>query len=456
MFGLERRLIVTLCECAGYFALGLVLAIHGPTLLDLAHQTGSTIEEIGRIFTARSFGYLMGSIFGGHIFDKSSNPCIILTLALAITGTSTFFVPFCTGLAAMYIVISFQGLTMGLVDTGGNVLLLSMWGANCGPYMQALHFAFGLGAFVAPLVAKLFISTDSESIASAACAAPGLNVTAAPEVVTFSSNVKWAYWLCSMVIVPVVAAFAYLAATNPKGGEHSARASQVIVPHRREGWYRRTVLLLAFLFLMLYVGLEVGYGGFIFSYAVKVGEPRHTPHTTRHTPHTTLPAHSHQHPPHADRLLPGLHGTDGSAHGGLSHVRVLGRLRGRPSCCNLPLASHVACCHGNGRPGGLPGLVHPALRHARLGTGSLGWLGSLWRQHGLHLSQRLSSCGAFCGRDGRVCWGLQWEEECFPLGSFAKRTLAHAHIRIQTHTHTQPLSNTLTKHAKSKPKQASI
>jgi FHS family Na+ dependent glucose MFS transporter 1 len=57
-------------------------------------------------------------------------------------------VPFCTGLAALYIVISFQGLTMGLVDTGGNVLLLSMWGASCGPYMQALHFAFGAGAFV--------------------------------------------------------------------------------------------------------------------------------------------------------------------------------------------------------------------------------------------------------------------------------------------------------------------
>jgi hypothetical protein len=68
-----KAALLTLCsECAGYLALGLVLAIHGPTLLDLAHQTGalcflasaawltcpsgSTIEEIGRIFTARSFG----------------------------------------------------------------------------------------------------------------------------------------------------------------------------------------------------------------------------------------------------------------------------------------------------------------------------------------------------------------------------------------------------------------
>jgi hypothetical protein len=29
--------------------------------------------------------------------------------------------------------------------------------------------------------------------------------------------VGWAYWLCSMVIAPVVVAFAFLAYTNPKG-----------------------------------------------------------------------------------------------------------------------------------------------------------------------------------------------------------------------------------------------
>lgn len=46
---------------------------------------------------------------------------------------------------------------MGVVDTGGNVLLLSMWGESVGPIMQGLHAAFGVGAFLGPLLAKPFL-----------------------------------------------------------------------------------------------------------------------------------------------------------------------------------------------------------------------------------------------------------------------------------------------------------
>lgn len=45
-------------------------------------------------------------------------------------------------------VVVLQGLSMGFLDTGGNVLLLRIWGEHCGPWMQTLHFSFGLGAFV--------------------------------------------------------------------------------------------------------------------------------------------------------------------------------------------------------------------------------------------------------------------------------------------------------------------
>ena len=42
--------------------------------------------------------------------------------------------------------------------SGGNVLCLNIWGMNSGPYMQALHFSFGVGAFVAPLIAEPFLA----------------------------------------------------------------------------------------------------------------------------------------------------------------------------------------------------------------------------------------------------------------------------------------------------------
>ncbi|UYV65752.1 KIAA1919 [Cordylochernes scorpioides] len=44
------------------------------------------------------------------------------------------------------------------VCPGGNVWCLDLWGKKSAPVMQALHFFFALGAFVAPLVAEPFLS----------------------------------------------------------------------------------------------------------------------------------------------------------------------------------------------------------------------------------------------------------------------------------------------------------
>ena len=41
---------------------------------------------------------------------------------------------------------------------GGNVLLLDAWrGLDSGPYMHSIHFAFGSGAFLAPVFAEPFL-----------------------------------------------------------------------------------------------------------------------------------------------------------------------------------------------------------------------------------------------------------------------------------------------------------
>ncbi|XP_021924105.1 uncharacterized protein LOC110831913 isoform X2 [Zootermopsis nevadensis] len=58
----------------------------------------------------------------------------------------------------------FLGMTMGFLDTGGNVLCLDLWGRNSGPFMQALHFSFGLGAFVAPLLAAPFLQPSTTTV----------------------------------------------------------------------------------------------------------------------------------------------------------------------------------------------------------------------------------------------------------------------------------------------------
>lgn len=51
------------------------------------------------------------------------------------------------------------------LHTGGNIYCIQIWGKNSGPYMQTLHFCFGVGAFIAPLLAKPFLSADAVSSA---------------------------------------------------------------------------------------------------------------------------------------------------------------------------------------------------------------------------------------------------------------------------------------------------
>ena len=46
------------------------MALLGPTLLDIAHHVSGSDDGIPFIFTARSFGHLVGSITGGVLYDK--------------------------------------------------------------------------------------------------------------------------------------------------------------------------------------------------------------------------------------------------------------------------------------------------------------------------------------------------------------------------------------------------
>ena len=47
-----------------------------------------------------------------------------------------------------------QGANMGVLDTIGNTLLIYAHGDKIGPWMQAMHFHFGLGALLSPLFVR--------------------------------------------------------------------------------------------------------------------------------------------------------------------------------------------------------------------------------------------------------------------------------------------------------------
>ena len=93
------------------------MAILGPTLIDLSCQTNTRLEHMSFAFTARSFGYLAGSIGGGWLFDKY-NGHIVLSVSCIWATLMMWVLPYVTNIYGLVIVIALLGIALGSLDTG--------------------------------------------------------------------------------------------------------------------------------------------------------------------------------------------------------------------------------------------------------------------------------------------------------------------------------------------------
>jgi len=134
-----------------FVSLGLGLAALGPALPFLAANTGVSIATISFLFTASNLGYLIGSVGGGRLYDRYKAHKL-MTLALGIIILMTVFIPIISIFPLLLLIMFLFGLGQGTVDIGGNVNLLWVFQSKVGPYMNGLHFCFGIGAFLSPII----------------------------------------------------------------------------------------------------------------------------------------------------------------------------------------------------------------------------------------------------------------------------------------------------------------
>jgi FHS family Na+ dependent glucose MFS transporter 1 len=118
------------------------------------------------------------------------------------------------------------------LDVGGNTLLVWVHQEKVGPFMNGLHFFFGVGAFLSPLIIAWAMPQDGAILR--------------------------AYWTLALLQLP--AALWLLRLPSPSGQAAFAAASG----ERLNG---RLVALIV-LFFFVYTGAEVAFGGWIYSYAV--------------------------------------------------------------------------------------------------------------------------------------------------------------------------------------------
>lgn len=217
---------------------GIASAVLGPSLLYLVDQTNSSLTELSIIFPVRAGSYMIGSWLAGLLFDRYRGHKL-LTIGLVVMGITLGMIPGLENSIRLVLLILAMGLAMGLVDVGCNTLLFRIQSIKIGPVMNGLHFFYGLGSFLAPLIL-----------------AGSLQI---------QDSIQWGYWglgLFSILVLGQV--FQLSEPTISDSGDVKSEES----PGEDSSNQAALVWIIA-LFFFAFVGVEIGYGDWLYTYTIK-------------------------------------------------------------------------------------------------------------------------------------------------------------------------------------------
>ena len=224
---------LTAAYFVAFIALGLTAGSLGPTLPALAEQSHVSLSAISYLFTARSFGFALGALGTGRLFDRGpGNP--VMAAMLLVMAIMMALVPFAFQLSLLLVAMVLLGAAEAVLDVGANTLVTWVHGSRVAPYMNAMHSFFGVGALLAPVVVA--------------------------QIVSFTYPTTHSYYVLAFLLLPVAA---YTLALSSPVHSESKNEPESAVSNAR-------VALLVALFLFFYVGAETGFGGWIFTYAVEL------------------------------------------------------------------------------------------------------------------------------------------------------------------------------------------
>lgn len=231
---IEIATFITYGVC--FVSLGLGMAALGPMLPYLADNVGVSLARISFLFTANSLGYLTGSFGGGRLYDNFRGHRLML-IALGVMIVMGILIPLTPWFYTLLAVMFLFGLGMGTLDVGGNVNILWVFQSRVSPYMNALHFFFGVGSFLAPLIVSIVLRWSGGAI-------------------------TWPYWTLVLLFIPgTLGLFLLPSPENPEKEVDSEMTSNVD--------YRLVGLMMVLFFMS--TGVQAGFGGWIFTYATRLG-----------------------------------------------------------------------------------------------------------------------------------------------------------------------------------------
>lgn len=222
---MSRRAKHTIAYYAAYFLLGATIASLGPSLIYLGTNTAAHPETWGLLFLTRSAGYLSGSLIGGRLFQRW-NGSVLLSAALLSAAVTLGVLPAITAffllMAAMFLI----GICEGGLDVGCNLQLVWVYRERSAPYLNGMFLLAALGGVFSPL---LFSGLGG----------------------------AWGYRALALLKLPLAAALWFLPPPEPQTEERDRSRSGL-----KPLWFGLFCLI-----VLIYVGGEVSFSGWLSSYA---------------------------------------------------------------------------------------------------------------------------------------------------------------------------------------------
>lgn len=136
---------------AVFVCLGMDMSLLGPTLPALARQTQASLGQMGLMVLIGSIGGVAGTALAGRAYDRASGH-LVLGAAMLCEALLLASMPLAPSFAVLVAIAAVKGVSASCVNLGTNTLMMWTHREKVGPYMNALHLFFGLGAFLSPLL----------------------------------------------------------------------------------------------------------------------------------------------------------------------------------------------------------------------------------------------------------------------------------------------------------------
>ena len=166
-----------------------------------------------------------------------------------------------------------------------NIFILKLWAKECPPFLQALHFSFGVGSFAIAFMTEPFLKEDKDSIdtidwfISANGSSPGMNVTKV-DLRSEDIDLIVPYSMIATFTAAVGVMFLFTFISYRDTTDHPSRNVNPVIEQSKDGkkfevirrvnpGMRYFVIVLVSLLLLFYVGLEETVGTFISAYGHK-------------------------------------------------------------------------------------------------------------------------------------------------------------------------------------------